>query len=568
MANQITDKKLIIHQDSVSYANKLILHTDIFDKKEDKTAVLNGGKNTSYNQYGSLLEDCKISNQFEKKRDDRKKPQTKQDNKFGDLYKTIKKTDFHKNEDISKIIEKRLKGIAKKIVKEHKDQNLEVNDMFFVNVIIKAYKEYILFDVDAGKWLWWTGKQWKYDNESIVYGFCMKTIYELKEYLKADTKFGQDVSALQAYGNHRAVRSVMNMLKTRCQCHTTDFDNSKHLLNVSNGTVNLITKKLQKHNPNDKITKIVNVDFRENEIGKKFRKFVLEISNHDEELAEYLQIAYGYLTTGETREQCIFLESGNGANGKSTLNSVINEIMEDYVDTVSFDLFKRGSGGSASGPSPELAKLPAKRLVFCSETSTAPLNEAKIKEITGGEKITARALYSDPFTYLPQFTLVFETNSKPTINGADFGIWRRIVVIPFLCKFKKNPSLKDELLQEKEAILNWLIEGAYRYYKNGLPKCRAVKTATERYMEAEDTVGAFVKYCLKDDKDSRCRAKDMYAAYERFCNEECRTPLNIKEFKRGMEAKGYTGKRVNSGMMWLGVRLKNCVAAENGLISR
>lgn len=169
MANQITDKKLIIHQDSVSYANKLILHTDIFDKKEDKTAVLNGGKNTSYNQYGSLLEDCKISNQFEKKRDDRKKPQTKQGNKFGDLYKTIKKTDFHKNEDISKIIEKRLKGIAKKIVKEHKDQNLEVNDMFFVNVIIKAYKEYILFDVDAGKWLWWTGKRWKYDNESIVY---------------------------------------------------------------------------------------------------------------------------------------------------------------------------------------------------------------------------------------------------------------------------------------------------------------------------------------------------------------------------------------------------------------
>ena len=120
MVNQITDKKLILHQNLVSSTNKLILHTDSFDNKEDKTA---DRKNTSYNQYGSLLEDCKISNQFEKKRDDRKKPQTKQGNKFGDLYKTIKKTDFHKNEDISKIIEKRLKGIAKKIVKEHKDQN-------------------------------------------------------------------------------------------------------------------------------------------------------------------------------------------------------------------------------------------------------------------------------------------------------------------------------------------------------------------------------------------------------------------------------------------------------------
>lgn len=245
-------------------------------------------------------------------------------------------------------------------------------------------------------------------------------------------------------------------------------------------------------------------------------EFIPEICAYDEELAKYLQVVYGYALTGETREQRFFLEKGNGANGKSTLNEVIATVVSDYTDRVDSSLFQRKQYASVNSPTPELSKLKGKHIVFCSETDNNQLNEAKIKEITGGTKITARALQKDPFTYMPEFTIIFDGNNMPTIKGTDHGIWRRIVVVPFDCTFDKDVTLKDTLLQEKEVILKWLIDDAYKYYKKGLPKCKAVKKATEAYREEDNTVESFIKYGITEDSDNKCPAKSLYLSYERY----------------------------------------------------
>ena len=204
-----------------------------------------------------------------------------------------------------------------------------------------------------------------------------------------------------------------------------------------------------------------------------------------------------------------------------------------------------------------MAKLVNKRIVFCAETDNLEINEAKLKEITGGTKITARKAYGNPFSYMPQYTIIFESNNKPTIKGTDYGIWRRIKVIPFQCTFKKDVTLKEVLLKEQKVILKWLVDGAYNYYKAGFPACKAVKKATNQYCENEDTVGVFVKYAAKRKDDGKCPARILYDAYEKYCK-NCGMPsVSIKEFKYAMESKGFTQKRNNQGVFWLGICLND-----------
>src|SRR5205814_9640648 len=58
------------------------------------------------------------------------------------------------------------------------------------------------------------------------------------------------------------------------------------------------------------------------------------------------------------------------------------------------------------------------------------LDEAIIKELTGGDIISARLLYCEFEEFKPIFKLWLATNHLPSIRGTDHAIWRRIRVIP------------------------------------------------------------------------------------------------------------------------------------------
>ena len=308
------------------------------------------------------------------------------------------------------------------------------------------------------------------------------------------------------------------------------------------------------------ISQFIDVDYNPDAADGRFGRFIFEICNKDQELAAYLQVLYGYAVTGETQEQKFFIEHGSGSNGKSTLNSVVSEVVGKYASQVDSSLFRKKENGSANAPTPEVAKLEKVRIVFCSETNYNELNESKIKAYTGGTKIPARALYHDSFEYMPQFTIIFDGNNMPTINGTDDGIWRRIVVIPFACRFEKDITLKDTLLSEKETILKWLIDGAYQYYQEDWPESKAVKKATDAYRAEENTVGAFIKYGITEEHGIKCSAKDLYLAYEKYCNDCGNTPVHVKAFKAAMNMQGYKSKRSNKGVFWIGISPKNDVS--------
>src|SRR6266850_943776 len=118
----------------------------------------------------------------------------------------------------------------------------------------------------------------------------------------------------------------------------------------------------------------------------------------------------------------------------------------------------------------DLAMLRGARLVTASETEEGRAwAEARIKQLTGGDRIAARFMRQDFFQYSPEFKLLVIGNHKPTLHNVDDAARRRFNIVPFIFKpAKPDHKLEQKLLAEAPAILQWMIDGCLDWQNNGL----------------------------------------------------------------------------------------------------
>src|SRR5690606_17151120 len=170
-----------------------------------------------------------------------------------------------------------------------------------------------------------------------------------------------------------------------------------------------------------------------------------DITENDEELIRYLQKAVGYSLTGDVREQCLFFCWGSGQNGKSTFLEVIRELMGDYGQQAEFSTFLARKG---EGPRNDLARMRGVRFVSAVEApGDKQFDEAVLKQLTGGDTITARRLYEEYFEFVPTHKLFLAANHKPHVSEQTEAFWRRIRLIPFAVYIP--PEKRDRLLKWK-----------------------------------------------------------------------------------------------------------------------
>jgi putative DNA primase/helicase len=209
-----------------------------------------------------------------------------------------------------------------------------------------------------------------------------------------------------------------------------------------------------------------------------WRRFLREVFADDEALIGYIQRAWGYSLTGDTREQKLFLCYGDGSNGKSVFLSILASLLGEYAATRSFATF---DGDEKNRIGDDLAGLKGCRALTVIETAEDKrLNEARVKSLTGQDLVTCRHLFGQYFSYKPEFKLWIAFNNKPTIRGNDRGIWRRIQLIPFSVSFegREDKELEKKLKAELPGILNWALEGLRRWHAEGLNSPAAVTWVT------------------------------------------------------------------------------------------
>jgi putative DNA primase/helicase len=339
---------------------------------------------------------------------------------------------------------------------------------------------------------------------------------------------------------------------------TGSLDRNPWLLNVENGTVDLKTGELREHRREDMITRIARVTCDRNAVCPIWKKFLMEIMNYNAELIRFIQTAAGWAVTGDTSEQSMFILFGTGANGKSTFLNTIMNLLGDYAIATPTETFMKKSGDQITN---DIARLRGTRFVTTTEAEQGRrLSEPLIKQITGTDRMTARFLYGEYFDFVPTFKIFMATNHKPVIKGTDYGIWRRIKLIPFTTRIpeeKQDRGLEEKLRGEASGILNWLLEGAMRWTAERLETPQIITSATDEYRGEMDVIGNFIKERCVREPGAGIRARELFKCYQDWCDENNEHACSERFLGLRLKELGLEQKRLSDGRYWKGVTVKS-----------
>ena len=414
------------------------------------------------------------------------------------------------------------------------------------------------------KWLAWNKKSglWEIDNSGEVWRLARKAVKKMF-HEAASISDSEKRKALFKWGHtSESARKIVDMVKLAeseegIAISPEALDLNQWLLNCKNGTIDLQTGQLREHDKNDLITKVIPVGYDETAECPKWGRFLDRIMDGNQELISFLQRIVGYALTGDTREQCFFILHGDGANGKSTFIKTICALLGDYAQTAAFETFLSKKQSNAANN--DIARMHGMRFISAVEAEESRrLAENVIKQVTGGDTVTARFLYGEHFEFIPQFKIFLASNFKPKINCNDPAMWRRVKLIPFTVSIPEEEQIKDlegQLKAEVSGILNWAIKGCLEWQRNGLQTPEEVVNVTKEYRNEMDTVSAFLEERCTLLSSLRVNPTELFDAYKRYCEKNGEVFLPMKRFGVSLNNKGYEVSKSNGRAWRLGIGL-------------
>ena len=415
---------------------------------------------------------------------------------------------------------------------------------------------------DFGKWLCWDGIRWAIDRDGAALDKAKDTARAMLAEA-ATLNDREDARKLAAWSFRSQARerlaAMLFLAQSDVSVRPERLDTHPWLLNVLNGTLDLRTGKLRPADRADLMTKAAPVVYDPTATCPEWLAFLNRIFDGNAEIIRYVQKAVGYSLTGDDREQAFFVGYGIGRNGKSTLLETIAALLgDDYAQQAAPELLMQKTHDRHPT---ELAALRGMRLVTAIETGEGKrLNEPLVKQLTGGDRIAARFMHGDFFTFTPTHKLWLATNHKPTIRGTDLGMWRRIKLIPFTVQIpdaEKDDALKARLRapEARPGILNWAIEGVLLWQREGLKPPQTVVEATQAYREEMDVLAAWIADCCVIHKQAEASAADLYASYFGWCGSQGERSESQRSFGLRLTERGFERVKRRTNWAWLGIGL-------------
>lgn len=419
-----------------------------------------------------------------------------------------------------------------------------------------------------GVWLIWDGRRWQADEKLKIHGMAKQIVPDI--YADAQlANYKADKERLFEWAIRTEGLGVRNNMvkdaRPALAIAAEELDTHPWLLNVKNGTIDLRTGKLQPHAQTDYLTKMLQIEYDENAKCEAWIEFINTAQWDKQEMIDYLQKAVGYSLTGDTGEKCMFILHGPKDTGKSTFVEMMQMLLGEYAVKIQTQTLMWRREKQQSN---DIATLKGARFVHASEAEEHErLAEAQIKEMTGGDTITARFLHAEFFQFQPEFKLWLSTNHKPKASN-DEALWSRLKLIPFtyqIAEDQKDRKLKQKLKAELPGILKWAIDGCLKWQAEGLSSTADIAKATGQYRQEMDTIGHFLADCCEIDDPSTpgyvTAAKDLYNAYKQWCIEAGERPdsqraLGLKLKDRGLQNEMITSGSCKGRTEWLGIRLR------------
>lgn len=412
------------------------------------------------------------------------------------------------------------------------------------------YASQLRYVAGSGKWRVWDGNCWCADD--------ILQVRALLRYHCLEVARNPEVSKqAKSIASAKTIRAVEFLAQAdrHLAASVDQWDRDAMLLNTPDGVVDLRTGAMRQADPLLYMTKITAVGPGGN--CPAFMNFLNRSMGGDIELIGYIQRVLGYALTGDTSAHALFFAYGTGGNGKGVLFDTVAGILGGYSKQAPIETFAESIG--ERHPT-ELAGLQGARLVMASETEEGRRwAEARIKALTGGDKISARFMRQDFFEFQPQFKLLIAGNHKPGLRSVDEAMRRRFHLIPFavsIPKAERDEHLKDKLKAEWPGILAWMIEGCLRWQGAGLQPPAAVQEATAAYLEAEDLLGAWLAECCVQDPKSWELSTALFASFKSYAERTGEKPGSGKTLNQLLEKRGFQYRRTSTHRGFDGLQLR------------
>ena len=478
---------------------------------------------------------------------------------------------------------KNIKEISKFRLMERTEQSNFMTKYISPNIRVISEKKGMLYYYNNKKLIWVLIDKPQYDN--YIYDFLLNSNKEIKTILRRVAEEVEDdvatkTRALCALFDNRTyiddiiARSFTKLYDSR---FLPLLDASRDYLPIKNGKkINFQTLDISDRTAKDYFTYECPVDFLgENTKTPNADKFFTDLFPNELN-REYVRKSLGYQLTADTKAQVFFIWYGYGSNGKSLLFKILECILGPQYCQVDKSVFVKGKKDKGAA-TPELMHLLGKRSGCYSEGETADnmeMNEAGLKQISGEDKLTGRALYGNQVEFYPYIKINMATNYIPSLS-ADDAIKRRLRYIFFDRIFKSNPTKNNELKIDIEfghklthdylsEVFTWIIKGSKEYFKDKQIKMSPeFEQRTIKALEEGDSIETFIKRQLvKTGNDKHTITKNsLFEAYKIFCNNNSQRCITRSTLWARMSQNGFLTRCLHGYDVYTGFTLKSEIDA-------
>lgn len=417
----------------------------------------------------------------------------------------------------------------------------------------ETFRNKLLWLADVGDWLEFDpGPGWRGAPD----GAADRAAKAIVRQMRAEAGTKQQKAEVSRSSLVKPLRAMIEMAKSEpgMSARLADFDNEPMIIGLQNCIFNLDRWEYEAPTPERKVLKRAHVAYDPGAKCPQFLKFLKKVQP-DPEVRRFLQRFMGYCLTGTTCEHVLIYFHGDGRNGKGTFIELMAWVLGDYASKIPTEMLMSYQRNSQA-PSPDIVLLKGLRFAFANETNKGKqLDEARIKDLTGGDTLIGRGTYAKAFiSFLPTHKLAIVGNYKAEVRDNSTGMWERMILVPFdvtIPKADRDRSLGDTLKAEGAGILNWMLAGFQDYQTNGLNVPQAIKAATAAYRTEQDLIGEWIAdKCgsgagLREDKSS------LYFDYSAWAKANGYHPVSQKRLTRDLGDRGYQldpGKRLILGL--------------------
>lgn len=466
-------------------------------------------------------------------------------------------------------------------------QAYQLTDNGTADLLAVEWRDHFRYVTELKEWYAWNGNHWEFvrveDVERSMADVFRWAVSEISAAGDAISKAFKK-SALQYYlkaessGKTSAVEGYLRSSLVSGKglaVFASELNQDPWLFCCANGVYDIRTGKLREGRREDLIT--TSSPYRyvpggRSEMFSSALDYAYGGRADAAELKAYALSWFGYCMTGSNDEQKMMVVHGNGQNGKSKTFEAIGAVAGGYGCVMAREVLLKTKTDSRN--SDEVAGLCGRRFGYFSESDQMDLlAEGRVKSLTGGDEIRAMRKFQKEITFKMTCKLNLDTNHKPRIRGTDWGILRRVKLLPYDRKIEegmRDPLWKEKLLErEGDGLLSMLLEEAHGYYLRGglAPEPPTVRAACMEFSRENDVIGCFISdRCVTTETDTAEPSRDfmeikdgaerVYAAYQQWCKSNgYQFPQPMGEFSKSLEARGFKSKRTRIGKFWYGLEV-------------